>query len=121
MITLTTPKAVATVLGGSTTVNYDKLVMMNATYDIIALRISGQLKLVCSADGSQQPIFGTYTIDAAAQTVTVSFPQLPFQRTIVLTAGQVTTVDGWISGAQNQLEAGLINVGEIAGTQSSGT
>jgi hypothetical protein len=121
MITLTTPKAVATVLGGSATVNYDKLVMMNATYDIIALRISGQLKLVCSADGSQQPIFGTYTIDAAASTVTVTFSQLPFQRTIALTPAQVTTVDGWITTAQNQLESGLISVGEIAGTQVAGT
>lgn len=121
MIILTTPKAVSTVLGGSTTVNYDKIVLMQATYDVINQQIAGQLKLVCSSDGSQQPLLGSYIIDAAAQTVTVSFSQLPFQRTIVLTAAQVSTVQGWISAAQNQIEQGLINVGEIAGAQSSGT
>jgi hypothetical protein len=122
MITLTTPKVVNTVLGGSTTVNYDKVVITNLTYDILLKRINGQIKLVCTADSSQTPILGTIQIypNANPQIAQVDFPSLPFTRTVGLNAGQITSVLGWFDTVQAQVESGLVSVGIIAGTQSTG-
>jgi hypothetical protein len=50
----------------------------------------------------------------------VEVDQLDFRRRIILTAGQVNTVQNIINAAQNSLESGLINLAIIAGAQSAG-
>jgi hypothetical protein len=122
MITLTTSKAVPIVLGGSATVNYDKLVVTSIGYDTISKTISGNCKVVCTLDAAQTPYLGTYTIfpQASPATISISIPSFPFNRTVNLTAGQITAVLGWFDTVQAQIEGGFITVGEVAGTQSTG-
>lgn len=122
MITLTTPKVVNSVLGGSTTVNYDKVVVTQLSYDIINKRIDGQVKIVCSTDSSQTPITGVVQIypNGSPQIATVTFPNLPFTKTVGLNGAQITSVLGWFDTVQAQVESGLISVVIVAGVQSTG-
>jgi hypothetical protein len=122
VITLTTPKAVSIVLGGAATVNYDKLVVTQISYDTIAKQITGQCKVVCTADAAQTPLVGNFTIfpQNAPATISISIPLFPFTRTINLTAPQITSVLGWFDTNQAQIEGGFISVGEVAGVQSTG-
>lgn len=121
MITLTTPKSVNNVLGSATTVSYDKVVITSLSYDIVAKLISGAIKLVSSTIGSQTPIIGTVTISVSSATATVLFPTLAFSSTVALSGPQTTSVQGWFDTVQAQVEGGLVSVGIIAGTQSTGT
>lgn len=122
MITLTTPKPVPIVLGGSATVSYDKLVVTSINYDTISKQISGSVRITCTADAAQTPLTGTFSIlpQVSPATITLSVSGFPFNRTLNLTAGQVTSVLGWFDTVQAQIESGFITVGEVAGSQSAG-
>jgi hypothetical protein len=121
LISLTTPIAVKSVLGGSATVNYDKVVIDHISYSPTQQTIGAAITLSASADPGQTPLLGNLLIVAQGQGyIDVQIPDLPFHRRIALTAGQQTTVQGWISAAQNQVELGTISVGVMAGTQSAG-
>ncbi len=65
-------------------------------------------------------IVGSFEINLNASTLDVTIALLDFRRKINLTAGQVTTVQGWADSAQNDFEGGLITVGVVAGVQSGG-
>lgn len=123
MITLTVPKPFNSVLGSNTTVNYDKVVITQLSYDILNKRIDGQCKIVCTADTSQSPILGNLQIypNANPQIASITFPSLPFTKTVGLNGPQITSVLGWFDTVQAQVEGGFISIGAIAGTQSTGT
>jgi hypothetical protein len=122
MITLTNPKVVNTVLGGTATVNYDKLVVTNISYDTINKQISGQVKVTCTLDAAQIPLLGNFSIlpQASPATVTLTIAGFPFNRTINLTGAQQTSVLGWFDTNQAQIENGFISVVMAAGTQATG-
>jgi hypothetical protein len=123
MITLTNPKTVNNVLGGTATVAYDKFVATSITYDILNKKINGTVRVTCTADSAQTPLYGTFVIapQAAPAILQVDIPNVPFFRIINLSATQQTTVNGWFTSDQNTIEAGFISIGAILGTQTSGT
>lgn len=122
MITLTTPAQINSVLGGTAPVDYNKLVIgpftLNPTTGNVG--VSGSLRLTSTAVPAMDPITGSLTVDIASGVLVMSVPQLDFLRRVVLTGPQVTAVQTIITNAQNALETGIVNLGVVAGTQSSG-
>lgn len=120
MITLTTPAQINSVLGGSAPVGYDRLVLNPFQMDPSALTVVGTLQLTSSSTPSMQVITGRLTINGGAGTLEIEVSQLDFYRRIQLSGPQITSVTSIIRNAQNALESGLISLGVIAGTQSTG-
>lgn len=121
MITLTTPAAINSVLGGNAPVGYDHLVLTPFTLDPAANRIRGTLSLTSTAAPTMQAITGSLDINGSTGVLLIEVAQLDFYRRIQLSAGQITAVIGIIRNAQDALEGGLVNLGVIAGTQATGT
>lgn len=122
MITLTNPATVTTTLGSSTKTNYDRLDIITIFMDVINKNISGNCQLISSGTPGAAAITGTYSIPTSGSAImSVTIPSLPFYAQLALTSGNQTTVQGWIASTQNTIESGLIGVGVVAGTQSSGT
>lgn len=120
MITLTTPPQINSVLGGSAPIAYNRMIVGPYTMDPTTLLVSATLKLTSVANPTMQPITGTLRINNSTGVLTIEVPQLDFYRQIQLSAAQITSVNGYISGGQNNLESGLISLGVIAGVQSAG-
>lgn len=122
MITLTNAKAVPNVLGGTSTVSYDKFVVTAINYDTVNKRINGSIKLTCTADTAQTPLLGSFSIlpQASPAVIQIDVPDVPFHRIINLSGAQQTAVLGWFDTVQAQIENGMISIGAIAGTQSTG-
>jgi len=121
MITLTTSKAVTTVLGSASTTSYDRMNLVTIHYDVVNKNISGQCQLSSSAAPTATPIVGQYNIPTTGTAVmTVSIPNIPFYASIALTTPQQVAVAGWITTAQNTVEAGFVSVAVVAGVQSTG-
>lgn len=119
MITLTNPKQVNSVLGGTDTVNYDKFVLQSITYEVVTGRINGQIRITSTGVPGMTPIIGTLVI-APNGLLTVEVQQLDFYRQMTLTGPQNAAVQAMIRDAQSALESGLITVGVVAGVQSAG-
>lgn len=120
MITLTTPAQINSVLGGNAPVGYNRTVLAPIVMDPVARKITGTLRLTSSTVPDMPVITGSMTIDLGPGSLEVRVEQLDFYRKLQLSGPQITTVQGWINTAQNNIEAGLIAVGVIAGTQSTG-
>ena len=120
MITLTTPAQINSVLGGNSPVGYDHLVLTPFSMDPMGLTVSGSLRLTSTASPDMQAIMGSLRINASSGELVVEVQQLDFYRRIQLSAGQITSVRSIISNAQNALESGLVSLGVISGTQSTG-
>jgi len=121
MITLTTPRALQIVLGGATSVNYNKLVVGPFTEDGITQKVSATLVLTATASVLASPILGTLTIDIpGGNKLKLEVPQLDISTTITLTSPQATAIINAIESAQAALENGLITLGVVAGTRSAG-
>jgi hypothetical protein len=120
MITLTTPAQINSVLGGNAPISYNKLVLSPFTLNPVAQSIDGSLRLTSTASPNMQAITGSLSISIPTSRLQIEVPQLDFYRTIVLTSGDNTAVLGIIQNAQNALEAGLVSLGAVAGTQSAG-
>lgn len=118
MITLTNSVQVTTTLGSASKTAYDKLSLLTMHYEIGAMTITGACKLFSSAAPSALDIQGSYSIDSVTGKLTVSIPNLPFFASLTLSAGQKTTVQGWITSAQASIEGGMVTVGVIQGVQS---
>lgn len=121
MITLTTPRSVNTVLGGSSTVSYDKFVITSINYDVVNKITNAAIVISSSTDATQTGIPGTLRIDNGAAVLEIQVSQLDFFRRVTLTGPQNTSATALITNAQNALESGLITIGVIAGVQSAGT
>jgi hypothetical protein len=121
MITLTTPVQVATVLGSPNTVPYQKLDFTTASLDMTAKSISGSCLLISTSNPTSPPIPGSYTITTqGTPQAALTMPDLSFYTTVTLTGPQQTAVSGWIAGFQNNVEAGVVSIAMVAGTQSAG-
>jgi hypothetical protein len=121
MIRLTNPIPVNTVLGSSSKTNYDTIELVSLNYDVVSQTIGGTCRVVCSGTPTAAPILGSYFIPTAnGLAMSVSVPTLPFYAQILLDAAQQAVVQGWIQAAQNTVEAGLVAVGVVAGTQPNG-
>lgn len=120
MITLTTPPAINSVLGGDAPVNYDKLVIAPFTLDPKGLQIRGTLRLSSTAVPAMQEIQGSLTIDTASGVLVVEVAQLDFYRRVQLSGAQLTASKAIATDAQNALETGLVNLGLISGAQTAG-
>ena len=120
MITLTTPPQVLAVLGGTTMVGYDRFILADITYHTVAMTVSATVHLTSTAQPDMQPIFGTLQINTASGLLTITVPQSDFQRQVRLTGPQNDVVMGFIRSAQNNMEAGLVSLGVIAGAQAPG-
>lgn len=118
MITLSTPPAVRTVLGGSTTVDYDRFVLSQITHDPVAGTINGLVRITSTAAPTMNPIMGRFRI--AGSILEIEVEQLDFYRRVSLDTNAQNSVAGFIATAQNQLEAGMVSLGVIAGVQTSG-
>lgn len=122
MITLTTPPEINSVLGGTAPVAYNKLVLGPFTLDPVTLAsgVRGTVRLTSTGSPTMQPITGNLFINASTGVLTIEVAQLDFYRQIQLSGAQLTSVQNIITNAQNSLEAGLVSLGVIAGTQSTG-
>ncbi len=121
MITLTNTIPVTTVLGSGSKAAYDRLDIVTIHYDVIGKSVTGQCQLVSSAIAQAAPIQGVYSIPTSGQAIlTVTIPTLPFYASVALTSPQQAVVQGWITSAQNTVEAGLISVAVVTGTQAPG-
>lgn len=119
MITLTNPFKVGSSLGGTTTVNYDILVVYNIMADPVSNTISAGIKLVVSADATQPAINGTLVITASTGVVNLQIPSLGFIHVYTVTSAE-STIAGWITSLQNSIESGLVSIGAVSGVQASG-
>lgn len=120
MITLTTPTAINTILGGSAPVPYNKLVLGPFTMDGVTQIVNGTLRLTATSAPTMQAIIGSVRISVPAAEVIVEVSQLDFYRRIVTSGAQNTALLNIIEAAQAQLENGLITLAVIAGTRSAG-
>jgi hypothetical protein len=120
MITLTTPTAINSVLGGNVPIAYDKLVVGPFTFDPIAMTVNGHLRLSSTSNPDMQAITGTLQISTATAKLEIAVSQLDFYRRVTLTGPQNTAVMNIIRNAQDALESGLVSLGVISGTQSLG-
>jgi hypothetical protein len=122
MISLTTPAAVPGELGASSANSFGKLRIMSILADPVTQAISAQVQLLDTANTNLPAIIGTLVITTQGNSpqVAISVPALNIQSVVPLTGGEQTTVQGWITVLQNAIEAGLVGLGLIAGTQSTG-
>lgn len=120
MITLTTPPQINSVLGGSAPVPYNRLVIGPFTLDPSTLLVTGVIKLTATGSPQMQPITGTLRINNSTGVLTIEVTQLDFYRQVQLSGAQITSVNTIITNAQNALESGLVSLGVIAGSQSTG-
>lgn len=120
MITLTTPAAVNSVLGGNVPIAYDHLVLSPLTHDPTALTITATVRLTSTANPDMTPIVGSLTINGSTGKLEISVQQLDFLRRVTLSPGQISAVLGYITSAQNAVEQGLVALGVVAGTQTTG-
>lgn len=121
MITLSVPSNVMTVIGGTDTASYDKLVLEQINYDTSGLSINGKVTITSTAQPNMQAISGRLRIETVYSRLTIEVQQLGFYRQITLTDPQNNAVRGFIRNAQDALESGLISVGVIDGSQSTGS
>jgi hypothetical protein len=120
MITLTTPITVRSQLGSATTINYEKAVIGPFSMDPVRQTMQGTVTLTSTSTPTAEPIVGTFRASVPGSELVISVPQLNVTRRVVTSGAQNTAMLGQIQNAQNAIESGLISVGHIAGTQSTG-
>ena len=120
MITLTTPPIINSVIGGNSPVNYDKFSMSNIVHEVGSNNVRAALKITSTSNPDMTALNGTLTINFANAIAEVAVPQLDFYRRIALSGPQQNAVAALVSTAQDRLEEGLITLGLVSGTQSTG-
>lgn len=122
MITLTTPPTIATQLGAASSASYAKMRIMSIMADPVTQGVTASIQLIDMANSNLPMLTGTLTIVTLGNSpsVAIAVPSLNLSNVTPLTAAQQTTVQGWITTLQNSIEAGLVALGLIAGTQSTG-
>lgn len=122
MITLTSPAVINAVLGGSLPVSYDKLVLSSLTHNPVNMTVTGSVLLTATAAPDMQPLTGNLSIWAQLSQggLEISVTQIDFYRKVKLSSAQAQAVMGMITNAQTAIEAGLISLGIIIGTQTTG-
>lgn len=118
MITLTTPPAVKSVLGGNTTVGYNKFILSQIVHDPVNQTINGLVRLTSTAEPTMTPIDGRFLLSGTVLEIAVE--QLDFYRRVTLTTQQRDAYRAWITASQDQIEQGFVSLGVVAGVQSAG-
>lgn len=120
MITLTNPIKVSNSIGGTTTVNYDVLRIVASTSDPVTQSINSQVQIRSSANASAPLFFGSLNIQTQGNpSAVLNVPDLAINIPINISAA-ISTIQGWITALQNNIETGLVNTGAVTGTQSTG-
>jgi hypothetical protein len=122
MITLTTPLTIATQLGATSSSSYAKMRIMDITADPVAQSISAAIQLIDTANTNLPMLIGSLSImtQGNSPSVEIAVPALNLSNVVPLTSAEQTTVQGWITALQNNIEAGLVSLALIAGAQSGG-
>ena len=120
MITLAIPHAVLATLGSNITVAYDKIVV-SPSVDSEKRRITGRVRLMSSANPTNQPIDGKLVIDTITGLLQIEIERLGFYRAVQLSAAQKAAAIQIATDAQDAIESGLIALGTVDGTQATGT
>jgi hypothetical protein len=122
MITLTTPPTIATQLGATSSSSYAKMRIMDITADPVAQSISAAIQLIDTANTNLPMLIGSLSImtQGNSPSVEIAVPALNLSNVVPLTSAEQTTVQGWITALQNNIEAGLVSLALIAGAQSGG-
>ena len=120
-ITLTTASQVNTLLGGSSTVAYDHVVISPLTFNPVNNTINGTVRLTSSTEPDMDVITGSLVIDNGTGSLLIDISQLDIRRKMQLSPAQILSVQGIMNNSQDSIESGLIGVGVIDGTQSTGT
>jgi len=119
-IALVTPPEITSVLGGSATVAYDKLILDRVTYDVLGERIVAKIRIVSTAEPEMQALVGEMTADAKGLFLKVSVEKLDFSRLISLSSSEAAALKSIIFNGEDTLEQSLISIGLISGTHSPG-
>lgn len=120
MITLTTPPSINSVIGGNSPVNYDKFKLVSLTFDTANRNINAAIEITSSTNPDMTALSGKVTIKFAEATAEIQVQQLDFYRRIRLSGPQQNAVSNIVTGAQDDVEAGLISLGLVAGAQATG-
>ncbi len=121
MITLTTPPEVLAVLGGTTKVAYEKMVLTSIAFNTPGLSSNCTFTLTSTSAPEMQPIKGNLQIDTGTARLTLECESLNFFRKVALTGPQNSAMQTIIRDAQDAIESGLVSLGLIDGTQQTGT
>lgn len=120
MITLSIPSQINSVLGGNAPVAFDKLIVTDIRMDPVTKNIDGKLLLTSTANTQMQSIEGVLVINTPQAFLRVAVPPLDFYRRINLTGPQLASIATMATNSQNSIESGLVSLGLIDGTQSTG-
>jgi hypothetical protein len=106
MITLTTPPTIATQLGAVSSASYAKLRIMEILADPVTQAVTASIQLIDTGNANLPMLTGSLTIVTQGNSpmVSISVPALNLSSDQPLTAAQQTTVQGWITALQNNIE-----------------
>lgn len=115
-IALTNPEARRSVIGGTGTINYDRVRITSITVNPATNGVTAAVELFVSTDSSRLPIRGTYSVSAQTLQARLLFEGLAFEHGVSLTAAQGGAVASAIAGIRADVESSLVNFGLVAGT-----
>lgn len=116
-VVLTIPEQVKAEVGGTATVNYDRIRTTSITVEPQNNTIEMRFELFVSTDAAMPAYVGTYVIDAAAQTASIRIDRLGFEAGITLTTPQTNSVINNINAHVQNVENSMITFGVVDGTQ----
>lgn len=120
MITLTTPHAIRTVLGGTAAINFDKVVIAPMTFDGVSQTINGTIRVSSSASPTEPPVMGTFSASVPGAQLLFEIPVLDIRKRVQLDSNLNTALLAQIEVVQQQIENGLLAMGLISGVRSPG-
>ena len=120
MITLSNAAVINSVIGGNVPIDYDKFVLSALQIDPMTGNIRAQVRLTSISNPEMDAITGTLLIDGNSHRAVIEVSRLDFYKSAVLTTAQQNAVQTIINNAQNAVENGMISIGFVSGTQSTG-
>ena len=120
MITLTTAEEIRIVVGSTTTVSYGKMVLDQIHLSPTQKTLTSRVLLYSTTEPEMPVVTGRLDVNTATGKMVFGLDQLDIRRTRTLGAAQKAAVQAIIDNAQDDLESGLITLGDISGTQSPG-
>ena len=116
-IVLTIPESVRSEIGGTGTVEYDKIRTVSIRVDPQNNILIANVEIFASSDNAQPAYAGTYAVDTGAATARLEIPGLGFQTGLTLSPPQVTSVINAIDAFRDDVEGSTISFGVVDGTQ----
>lgn len=116
-VVLTTPEAVRSELGGSSTVNYDRIRTLSISVNPVSDTVTASFELYASSDAARPPFRGTYRVDATASTASIEIERLGVETGLTLTGPQAAATVTFIDDFVATVEGSMDTFGLVAGTQ----